>query len=206
MSSAMRQQVKAASGAVRERPDSHLGFSLPYPPACAPVSNGSDMDKLAYAAPKVQSTIIVDGNLPADVLAEWSGALSDDPDASISTGRGIPGPASQAEACRLQGPVSPGRWCELPVSLRRRADILEYPIDREALLHDRTLQTLHCLNETAFYVWRQCDGRSLADLASALTRSYDVEYDTALEHVMRIVELLSVGGLFASEDMHVVPC
>jgi hypothetical protein len=193
--------MEAASGAVRERPGSPLGCPLPNLPACAPISNSSNVDKLAYASPKVQSTIVVDGNLPPDVLAEWSDVLPDDLDASISTDRGIPGPAFDADACGLHGPGPRRRWSESSVSLRRRADILEYPMDREGLLYDRTLQILYCLNETAFYVWRQCDGRSLADLASALTRLYDVEHDAALEHVMSIVELLSVGGLFAEESL-----
>lgn len=201
----MRQQTEAATGAVRERPGSPFGFPLLDLPVGAPISDSSNVDKFAYTSPKVQSAIVVDGNLPQNVLAEWSDVLPDDLDASISTGRGIPGPAFEADACGFRGLGPRRRWSELPVSLRRRADILEYPMDREGLLYDRTLQILYCLNETAFCVWRQCDGRSLTDLASALTRLYDVEYDTALKHVMSTVELLSVGGLFAPEDVHVVP-
>lgn len=161
-------------------------------------SRSSAREKLPYASPRIQSAVM-DGRLPPDVVAEWSGVLPEKLDAPIATGTGTPGSTSGADACRLPRPVGRRRWWELPASLRRRADVLEYPIDNEALLYDPTLQALYCLNETAFYVWRQCNGRSPADLASDLARSYDVENDIALDHVTNAVEMLAIGGLFAEE-------
>jgi hypothetical protein len=142
----------------------------------------------------------VDGNPLPDVLAEWSGVLPDDLDASIPTSREIPGSTSQADPRRFRNADPPRNWWDLPASLRRRPDVLEYPIDDEALLYDPTFHALYHLNETAFFVWRRCDGQSSADLASALIRAYDVKHDAAIEHVNNMIGLLQVGGLFAEES------
>jgi hypothetical protein len=83
--------------------------------------------------------------------------------------------------------------------------VLEFPIDRDALLFHSELQLLCQLNETAYFIWRHCDGRCMEDLAVMLTDAFHVKIDTAIDHVMRILELLTISGFVVEETLHAVP-
>lgn len=153
--------------------------------------------RLAYASPKVESTVM-DGHLPPDVVAEWSGVAIDGPKKATRANSDRKSHTT-VDHNDTERPVL-ARWISaLPSCPSRRTNVVEYPLDGEALLYDGALQTVYCLNATAFHVWRHCDGRSIEQLAFALTAAFDVEFDTAIEHVNKVVELLSLGGLFAEE-------
>jgi hypothetical protein len=47
---------------------------------------------------------------------------------------------------------------------------------------------LYTLNETASFVWNRLDGKtSLRRIAKELTEHYDVDYDTASEDVVKVI-------------------
>ena len=81
----------------------------------------------------------------------------------------------------------------------QRAEVREYVIDDEALLFDSSTESLYYLNETAFSIWRICDGRTIRGVALLLTRTYDVGPETALRHVRQVVGLLAIAGLVSQE-------
>ncbi len=83
---------------------------------------------------------------------------------------------------------------ELP---RRRSDVHEYAIDGELLLLDPTTQTLFHLNSTAASLWHMCDGRPLRDAVRLLASAHDEEFDTVMEHVNAVIDVLAIGGLLA---------
>ena len=78
----------------------------------------------------------------------------------------------------------------------RRSDVCERNVDGEALLYDPCNGNLCRLNETALVVWRACDGQASAhDIARQLVDSFEVEFDTALDHVDQLV------AMFAKTDL-----
>jgi hypothetical protein len=128
--------------------------------------------RCAYASPRVESASAADG--PA---ADLFGAVG----------------AAQCERTAV---------ADRTVSLRRRAGIREYSIDRETLLFDAEARTLHHLNETAYFLWRCCDGRSIDDLSRALIERYKIAPDSATDHVKELFESLWIARLFDEEPPH----
>jgi hypothetical protein len=160
--------------------------------------------KLPFGAPVIESAVL-DGDVPKDVIAEWSGAdhLNDGELPATPkrlTGRTAEEDARGTDTSERCGWRRPGAGA----SPTRRTDVREYPIDDEALVYDPQTQVLYHLNETAFAIWRRCDGRRIEELASGLTDEYDVNPETALDHVSTVVEILETGGLFAPEATDVV--
>jgi len=88
-----------------------------------------------------------------------------------------------------------GNGDDPPRALRPRTDVLEYPIDNEALVYDPVIQMLYHLNQSALFVWHNCAGRTIEETASALTGTFNVELGTAVGHVAEVVACLSTGGL-----------
>lgn len=84
-------------------------------------------------------------------------------------------------------------------SAMRRAEVREYVIDDEALLFDPSREFLYYLNEAAFCIWQDCEGRTIREAALLLSGRYDVDPETALDHVQQIVGALTVGGLLTWE-------
>ena len=82
-----------------------------------------------------------------------------------------------------------------------RSDVYEYPMDQEALIYDPTSQALHHLNETAYFVWRHYESQSPKDLAQELTRTYNVDIETATDHVAEAINMFRINGLFAVEPL-----
>ncbi|UCF34993.1 MAG: HPr-rel-A system PqqD family peptide chaperone [Phycisphaerales bacterium] len=73
-----------------------------------------------------------------------------------------------------------------------RTDVTLHELDGEALIFDATSGDTHRLNETAYFIWRTCDGtRDLTAIADALCDAYDVAREAAEEHVREIVTLLA---------------
>lgn len=88
--------------------------------------------------------------------------------------------------------------------LRRQGGMIEYAIDRDGLLFHPGLRLLCQLNETAFFVWRHCDGRRVEELAVLLTEEFEVGIGTARQHVAGVIELFSISGFIVEEAFHAV--
>lgn len=88
--------------------------------------------------------------------------------------------------------------------LRRQRGMIAYAIDRDGVLFHPGLRLLCQLNETAFFVWRHCDGRRAEELAVLLTEAFEVGIETARQHVAGVIELFSISGFVAEEASHAV--
>ena len=81
---------------------------------------------------------------------------------------------------------------------QRNEDVKEYVIDDEGLLYHPVVQLLCHLNETAMFIWRNCDGLESEALAVRLAEHFRVDLETARRHVTKVLELFSVSGFVAS--------
>lgn len=73
------------------------------------------------------------------------------------------------------------RSARLPV---RQTDLLHHELDGEVLLYDADRRVTHRLNETAYFIWRHCDGMLDAPaIAARLVQAYDVNQDRAEQDV-----------------------
>ena len=71
---------------------------------------------------------------------------------------------------------------------RRRDDVNEEAVDGEAILFDSRSGSTHRLNQTAYIVWRCCDGGTTTrEMADQFTEIYSIEFDTALDRVEQLV-------------------
>jgi len=152
--------------------------------------------RLPFLEPVFRSAVASPG-LPGDVVAEWSGENAtitpgERTGASLAKDRGsvdavdAPTRASGAALKATARPVRPGH-------------IQEYPLDGEALLFDARTQTIYQLNETAYAVWRGCEGRTIRDLALDVAARFEVDPKTASEHILELVGLFLGGGLLTLE-------
>ncbi len=84
----------------------------------------------------------------------------------------------------------------------RRSDVTVQELDGEALVYDPATADTHRLNETAYFIWRGCDGRSTTEsVAERLSETYDVERGAATRHACRIIEELIERGLVFSDPL-----
>ncbi len=75
--------------------------------------------------------------------------------------------------------------------LRRRPDLRARLVDGEMVVLDRERELIHQLNQTASYVWEQCDGNNTAvAIAGQIAESFEVDGATALRDVLQVVEQL----------------
>ena len=83
----------------------------------------------------------------------------------------------------------------------RRTDLSVEEFDGELVLSDPRNGHVYRLNLTAAEVWRLCDGRrSTSEIAEHLTRNYEVESETALDHVEQITALFSQSDLIGESE------
>lgn len=79
---------------------------------------------------------------------------------------------------------------------RRRKDLLVEILDEEAILYDPATAQTHRLSQSALDVWQQCDSRTTTlDLARRQTEIYDIDQETALDHVEQLVAWFVEAGL-----------
>jgi hypothetical protein len=65
------------------------------------------------------------------------------------------------------------RFARPPV---KQSNLLQHELDGEVLLYDADRRVTHRLNETAYYIWRQCDGTLDGPaIAARLAQTYDVD-------------------------------
>ncbi len=74
----------------------------------------------------------------------------------------------------------------------RRNDVVAEALDGQIILSDPDDGATHRLNASATAVWQHCDGRTTTrQIAETITKEYDVDFDTALDHVEQVLVLLA---------------
>jgi PqqD family protein of HPr-rel-A system len=82
----------------------------------------------------------------------------------------------------------------------RRRDVSEHPAEGGTLLFAARDGKTLLLNETAALVWRACESETtLAELTRQLAEKYDVDSETAADHVEQLVTLFAESGLLMLE-------
>ncbi len=75
-------------------------------------------------------------------------------------------------------------------------DVIEEELDEEVVLYDPRNGATYRLNQTAFTVWRKCNGQlSTREIARQMTQIYEVEFETVLDHVEQVVALFGQSML-----------
>lgn len=83
----------------------------------------------------------------------------------------------------------------------RKANVVDNDLDREAVLFNPATGATHRLNETARVVWRQCNGQTAArQIAERLSEDYDVDPETALQHVEQLIVVFAEAGLLEMNE------
>jgi len=78
----------------------------------------------------------------------------------------------------------------------RNENLVVRELANETVIYDLERHTAHCLNNTAFLVWKQCDGtRTVADIAAQLTT--DLALPVPDELIWVALEQLSKDRLLA---------
>lgn len=84
---------------------------------------------------------------------------------------------------------------------RRRGDLHCHLLDGEAILYDAAFNTTYRLNDTAYRVWRLCDGeRDLNAIAHRVCEIYCVEMAQATEDVHTLVDQMRAQGLLRDAE------
>jgi hypothetical protein len=74
--------------------------------------------------------------------------------------------------------------------------ILDRVLDGETVLFNLSTNKLHSLNETASYIWQQCDGtNSVSSLVVLLKRSFAVKAEQAEADLCALLEGMYHAGL-----------
>jgi PqqD family protein of HPr-rel-A system len=83
----------------------------------------------------------------------------------------------------------------------RRSDLREERLDGEAIVADPRTGHTHRLNASALAIWDACDGRATTrEIAEQLTRSWDLSFDDALDHVDQLVARFAGLRLFETGE------
>ncbi len=79
---------------------------------------------------------------------------------------------------------------------RRDRRLTVHELDDEALIYDAESANTHRLNATAYFIWRQCDGRrNVSAVAHRMCDVYEVDFRAAVKHVTRILREFVDHGL-----------
>ena len=98
-----------------------------------------------------------------------------------------------------QPPNVPG--ADSPGPPMRRADVTVHELDGEALIFHAGTGDTHWLNETALFIWRQCQGQQdVRQMAELLSKTYDISAESALAHVERVLRELQERQLIVTND------
>ena len=96
--------------------------------------------------------------------------------------------------------MDPTHWTSreaLIISPRRREGLVEEVADGQTVVTNPRNDERYRLNETAAEVWHRCDGStSTRQIAQALSSTYDVDLDVALDHVEQLITFFAERRLF----------
>ncbi|RKY67163.1 MAG: hypothetical protein DRQ02_07715 [Candidatus Latescibacterota bacterium] len=71
----------------------------------------------------------------------------------------------------------------------RSENIVFRDIEGEGILYQVEQAKVHVLNGTAYAIWKQCDGKhTIEQIAKELTKTFQVDEQTALEDVKKSVQ------------------
>ena len=80
--------------------------------------------------------------------------------------------------------------------LARTSEIVVLEVEKETLVYDLRVNEAHCLNETAAFVWKYCDGRNtVSDLSDLVGKHYKIP--AGGDYVMLALDQLGERGLLA---------
>ena len=83
--------------------------------------------------------------------------------------------------------------------LVKRSDIRAHELDGEGLLFDPVSADTHHLNETAYWIWKECDGRGdPASIAAGLADVYDLTLEAAVRYVQEAIKDLQERNLVSA--------
>ena len=78
----------------------------------------------------------------------------------------------------------------------RRVDLVVDELDAEASIFDRRYGNTFHMNETAYTVWKLCDGHTTTrHISNQVTNKFDVDFDVALDHVEELVVMFADNRL-----------
>lgn len=80
---------------------------------------------------------------------------------------------------------------------RHRDDLVTEELDDEVIVYDPQDGATHRFNPTALEIWRQCDGQvTTRQMAGRLREQYDIDFETALDHVDQLLVSFAELHLF----------
>ncbi len=83
----------------------------------------------------------------------------------------------------------------------RKGSVIETNLEAELVLLDPETRQMYSLNPVGRAIWRALPEHTVAALASAITRAFEVEYDRALSDVRYILgDLLELGLIVPAGD------
>jgi len=87
--------------------------------------------------------------------------------------------------------------------LRRRLNaVMVRQVGQELLLLDTASNQIHQLNQTASFIWHNCDeARSSDDIARLLANEYEISYGLAVNDVVKTLEKLRELNLIVEADL-----
>ncbi len=78
--------------------------------------------------------------------------------------------------------------------LARTSEIVVLEVENETLVYDLRVNEAHCLNETAAFVWKYCDGhKTVSDLSDLVGEHYKIS--AGGDYVMLALDQLEERGL-----------
>jgi methyltransferase-like protein len=81
----------------------------------------------------------------------------------------------------------------------RRSDVKSRVVEGETVVWDRKGGLIHQFNQTASYIWEQCDGLHTAgQIAQGLAEACDVDVQTAAHNVAETIRQLAKLNLLES--------
>ncbi|MCS6926621.1 MAG: PqqD family protein [Candidatus Binatia bacterium] len=74
---------------------------------------------------------------------------------------------------------------------KRRSDLIVRVVDGETVILDRQKELVHQLNQTASYIWQQCDGTATAEtIAARFAEAFAIDAETAAKDTAAIIQQL----------------
>jgi Coenzyme PQQ synthesis protein D (PqqD) len=93
-------------------------------------------------------------------------------------------------------PIHPDPQPESLSYPKKRNDVNARSVDLELVVLDRQNGSIHQLNQTASFVWEQCDGEStLEEIAKRMTEAFEIDFSPAISDVRKVIQQLNDIGL-----------
>lgn len=88
------------------------------------------------------------------------------------------------------------------MNLKHRSDLSVRVVDDETIILDQHAGQVHTLNQTAAYIWSQCNGeRSEVEIAALLAEFFDVDPHIAEQDTIKVISQLQDLGLLIDSPL-----